>query len=185
VAIAWEPIEDAIFDWVVAGTGLPEERVQWADQNADQPDNPSVSIRVGDLVPVGAVDEVQHEHRPELPAGADLETRTSGVREFAVSLQAFTDETHGSQSARALLVGAQGGLRRPALRSALHAAGLVPVDDAGPVQNLSALDVADFEGRAVLTVRFAVREEALEYGSWIATVTAEPAGAGNAEGENP
>lgn len=181
--IAWEPIEDAIHAWVVASTGLAAERVIWADQNADAPDNPFVSIRIGDLVPVGAVDETVEVHRPELPAGSDLEQRVSGVRDFTVALQAFTDETHGSASARALLGRAQMGLRRPSLRAALHEAGLVPWDDAGAVQNLTALDVADFEGRAVLSVRFYVREEELEYVSWIGSVTATPAGTEG--GENP
>ncbi len=184
-----EEKEDAIWAWVQAATGLPEGSVVWADQNDAQRARPFVTLRIGDHLQVGAVDAVQSYTDLTRPAGQEVELRVEALRDFAVTVQAFTSQTHGTPSARTLLQRVQTALGLPSVREALRAAELVPYD-AGSVINLSALDVADFEGRASLGVRFYTADTASEYVGYMAQATiTDQTGDGVItapnEGENP
>jgi hypothetical protein len=170
MALNWETIEDAIWTWLKAGTGLPDDSIIWADQNAPQENNPVVMARIaGPLLPLGAMDSVAMNYDPSRPEGQEIELRVMGHREMTVYVQAYTDEPNGSSAAMALLSNAQIALALPTVRDGLRQAGLAPFDT-GRVMNLSALDEMKFEGRASLDVRFYVADTASEFTTWIETV---------------
>lgn len=167
--VDWGPREDALHALVREATGLPEESVIWADQNAQQPENPFATLRVGELQRVGGTDVTTEEYVPTEGPGREVLLRTVGLREFTFSVQAFSTPTHGNASARALLGLVQSAAQAPGPRDALLAVGVVPFD-VGPVQNLSALEGADFEGRALLSMRLYVQDTHEERTTYIETV---------------
>jgi hypothetical protein len=167
MAINWEAVEAALFTWVQTASGLNANNVIWSDQDFEPPDDDYVTLRLGDLVRVGQ-DGLTHIFDAGQPNGEEIEFRTKGVREFVVSVNAFTNQTGGGTGARALLDKIQAALALPSKRDALNAAG-VGVLDEGRVQNLSQLGAADFVGRATLEVRMMITQTASEKTGYIAT----------------
>src|SRR6185295_9743825 len=104
-------------------------------------------------------------------AGSEIEQRVNGLRSFTCSVQILTSPTVGDSTARALLEKCQLGLALPSIRSALADAGITPYD-VGPVQNISALKDAKFEGRALLDVGFYTRLSVSDFTTYIETVEA-------------
>jgi len=167
--MAWSDIETAIRAWVKSGSGLTDEQVIWADQNGGSPALPFIDIRLGELVPVGAADASDWEYDAGGPAGQEIVMSGHGVREFAVSVRAFSASPLGNSSARALLSKVQTALALESARSALHAAGVTPFDN-GRVQVVPAILETSWEGRAVLQVRFYTEETVTERTTYIDTV---------------
>lgn len=165
MAIAWATVETAIQNWVETASGLADNKVIWADQDGGRQATPYMTIRMGDLVAVGTGDEVEQIFDEEADAGEEIEHRIHGQRELHVTVQAFGPVV-GASSARALLSKVQAALSLPSVRETLRAAGLTAFD-AGKIQNISALLGADFEGRAVLDVRFYIAESVSEFTTYI------------------
>lgn len=165
----WTAVENALRAWVKAGSGLDNEHVIWAEQGGPRPDGAFVTVRIGDLVPVGAFDEVTHGYDATQPLGEEIEHVVRGERSCMVSVQAFTPEVMGSASARAVASRVLTALQRPSVRDALEAAGL-SVYDPGTVKYVPAIVGTEFEARAVLEVGFYLVETASERGGYIAKV---------------
>lgn len=171
--MSWVDVENAIHTWVKEASGLADERVFWADQGAPRPAPPFVTVRIGDLIPVGAVDGVEvidHSDDPETPGlGEELELVASGLREFRVSVQAFTPLTHSEDAARALLSRVQTKIAFSSFQTLFEDAGISCFDN-GTVRNLSAILGTGFEGRAELDVRFYYEERVSERVGFIQSV---------------
>jgi hypothetical protein len=167
--MSWTAIESAVQNWVEGATGLDDAHVIFAEQNAATPAGDFITIRLGDTVALGAYDRVEVIHRPENPPGEEVELTSHGCRELTVSIQAFTVETHGDASGRALLSKVRNALALPAVREALRAVGLAPFDS-GSVRNITALVDTDFQGRAIFEARFNLTESAVERTTFIETV---------------
>lgn len=184
-ADVWTRREDALWDWVKAGSGLPDAQVIWADQNAAQPPDPFITLRLsGPLTQLGAADAVVVEFDESAAQGQEMIHTVEGARELTVVVQAYSDATHGPRSGFALLASVQTAMALPSVRAGLHAGGLYPFD-AGAIQNLSALEVTDFEGRASLAVRFYVTETAVERTGYIDAVSGSQTVSGVTEGLIP
>lgn len=177
----WGDIEDAIHAWIVAGSGLNASQVIWATQDGPQPQSrPFVTIRIGDLIALGAHDEaIIVDHTGDLTPpdpGEELEERVVGVREFGVSVQVFSDAKVGAASGRYYASRIQTALALPAVRFALNEVGLSPFD-AGRVREISAILDSAFEARFLLEARFYVVEELSEYETYISHVEVTDEGA--------
>lgn len=167
--MAWSDIEAAIRAWVKGATGLTDEQVIWADQNGGSPALPFIDVRLGDLIPVGSADGSDWVYDAGGPSGQEIVMSGHGVREFAVSIRAFSASPLGNDSARVLLSKVQTALALETARSALHAAGVTPFDN-GRVQVVPAILDTAWEGRAVLQVRFYTEETVTERTTYIGTV---------------
>lgn len=168
----WSGIEDALRTWAKTASGYPDARVIWADQTGARPTGNILTLKISDVSIVGLMDEVTENTNLSRPAGKEIELRADGIREFTVTLQAFTSETVSASAATMALARCQTALGLSSVRSALSAAGCSPFD-VGPVQNVTALNHALFEGRAILRVRFYTRESLSDYVGYIAAVNTE------------
>lgn len=168
-AARWCRIEDALRTWVKAASAYPDARVIWADQTGTRPAGDIITLKISDISMVGLMDEVTENTDLSRPAGKEIEMRADGIREFTVTLQAFTSAVTCVSAGTAILGRCQTALGLSSVRSALSAAGCSPFD-VGPVQNVTALNHALFEGRAMLRVRFYTRESLSDYVGYIATV---------------
>lgn len=162
--------EAAVARLVADLCGLP---FYWADQELNQPAGDYVRGRLGDLLPLADMDQVEELEVEDAPAGEEIAVVLSGQREVTLGLQAFTDATvagdaDGRVPAARVLARFQARVQLPAARARLEAVGLSLVD-LGRVQNLSALRTADFEGRASLDLLLGAVETAEERTGYIAT----------------
>jgi hypothetical protein len=167
VVVLWSDLEDALRAWVVATTGLPEGDVIWAEQTGARPAGVSfATLKIGTLIPLGAVDEVATNYDALRPAHQEIELQVRSLREFSVSAQFFSDNSTGNSTARVYAQKAQSGLALPSVRSNLHAVGLSPFDR-GSVQVVNTLIGTRWESRAILEPRFYVMLTDSEFTTWI------------------
>jgi len=166
----WSLIEDAIRAWVIAGTGLPQGQVWFADQDIPASEQqPRVTIRIGGTVQRG-LDETRHDYDAGRPAGQEIEFSARGMRELTVDLQAFAPTLVGpGATARSLLAQAQVAISLPTIRDALNAAGLGVLQE-GDIQRVPLVRGGMQEDRATLAVLFAVQVQATERATFIETV---------------
>lgn len=161
----WTDVENAIHSWVVAGSGLAANQVIWSQQEGPRPAGAFVSLRVSSLRAVGQDwNDVVDISNPE--PGAEIELRTRGVRELALSIQCFAGAGIGATSALAVIGGivdAAGTLSR---RDALNAAG-IGVLSLGPATSIDGILGASFEPRAILEARLALASELSEAATYI------------------
>lgn len=149
----WEAFENALRQWVIAASGLTPEKVIRAEQDGPRPATVFAEVRIGDVRALGAADAVSTEYDAGGPAGSEVTQTVRGQREFAATVRMFTSSAVGAESARALLLQVQAGLRLPSVRDILHEAGLTCFDQ-GVVQSIPAILDTRYEGRATLTARF-------------------------------
>jgi hypothetical protein len=168
----WEEIESALTAWVRASTSLPEGQILFADQHNPRPAGEFITVRLGGLTMVGAVDPVVYEYDSNRVAGTELEERVEGTRRLRVSLQAFSRLATGEGCARSLLAQCQTALGLPSVRDALYLAGLSPYD-AGNVQAIPGVIDTRTEGRAVLDVGFYCVQTLSAYTTYIEHVVTE------------
>lgn len=165
MALDWSDIEDAIRAWVVQASGLAESKVIFANQEGEAPSGTFMTIFVGDSIPYGQPMLVTWEHAsnevPPPAAGQEIELQSRQVHDLSVTVSAFTPDTTGDAAARSLLSAVEAKLHLPTPRALLRAAGLVPID-VGAIRYVPAIAGTDFEGRAVLDVRFQVEQTASE-----------------------
>lgn len=169
MAANWTAIEDALRAWAKAGTALTDAKVIWSEQTGARPAAPFVTLRIGDVIPLSSVDEVEELTDLDADPGEEVELRAGGFREFTLSLQAFAATVTGANTAREYLTKAQTALALPSVRAALFAAGIAPFDT-GTVQTVNAVVGTKFEARAVLEVRFYVHDTVSEYTGFIEEV---------------
>ena len=170
-------VEDAIHAALSLASGLPATQVVWSDQDGPKPQGTMLTLRMGNSSVIGAFDEVRHTYdETRLPGddgvGREIEHRAYGIREFTLSVQAFTDKTVAPTVARDLLEHIQAALVLPGASGLLDAAG-VSIFDFGSVLNISSVSGTAFEGRALLDMRCYRIVEAAEFGTWIGSVETE------------
>lgn len=170
----WTTVENALRAWVKAGSSLDDGHVYWDDQTGPRPSDsataPFITLHLGDVLPVGGLDELADITDADLNQnpGAEIELRVVGTRQFHLTVQAFTPNIVNGSTARALLSKVQTALRLESVRDALATAGVTPFD-VGQVLNITALVGTKFEGRAALTVGFYALETVSERTTYIET----------------
>jgi hypothetical protein len=170
----WSTTEQAIFNWVSAAipAGPPTYSVIFAEQQGSVFEGPFITIRLGDPIALGCVDDPTYTSNTN-PAPNDVTFQVAGVREFGVTLQAFAGrgQVTGDYSPRAVLSAVRQNLEFPSVRYTLqHFAGLSPFDDRGPVRNVATEKGTIFEPRSVWECRFYVNEVATMTTTEILTV---------------
>jgi hypothetical protein len=162
----WSQVEAAILSWVQAAVP-PTWAVVFAEALTGQPQGNTVTIKLGDVLALGAVDD-------EITSADGSTVTENGMREFPVTLQAFAMQglTTGDNSPRAVLSLVRQNLELPGPRQALWNAGLSPFDNRGPVRVVALAINTVFEPRAIWECRFYVVEQASASTSWISTVDA-------------
>lgn len=171
MATDWSAIEKALWDWVKAGSALADGSIIWAHQDGPIPATPYILLAFGEMLPLGAFDEVVTSDADDPEPGADLNLTVRGQREFAVKLEAFTGDVVGTSSPRALLSVVQAALALPSIGDIFQTAG-ISMFERGTITYVPAIRRAAFEARAHLEVRFYCTEEISELSTWIETVTA-------------
>lgn len=171
--INFKDIEDALFAFAKASTGYADAAIIFDSQDLLSPEpTPYVTIRVGDLLNIG-IDGTAYSFDANRPTGEEIHRTTQGMRDLIVSFAFFTPAVVGSATARTAAAKMQADLSRQSLRDALNAAGL-GVMDPGAVRWVPKINNTTFEGRAVLEVRFAVPQGAVDATGYIALVNATP-----------
>jgi hypothetical protein len=168
----WTALEDALFAWVKGASGFSEEQILWLDQDGPRPAGQHIGLRLGADAPLGSAPELTHDYDAGRPAGAEIVCTVKEVRELSVTVQVFGGATTTSNAPRAIAGKLQTALGLPTVREALGAAGL-SVFDRGRVLSVPEVLDADFEARAVLTIRCYVADDAEESTTFIETVDCE------------
>lgn len=165
-------VETAIRTWLVAGTGVPLERVFWAAQGVPRPSTtPYVVMSLGETSARGRW--VTHRAAASPVPGADIETVAQSAETVTLSVQLIGGGACGAAAARELLTKAVRRLGLPGQRAAFRAV-KVGVGTIGPVRAVPApLHATVFEPRAVLEVRLHLTGEATELTTYIEFATAE------------
>jgi hypothetical protein len=167
--VAVTDIAEALRQWVLGSTDLPDSAVIFAEQNGPRPVAPFAEVRVGDILPVGAVDAYEAVYDASADEGEEMVETSRGLREVPATVRVFTNSAIGASSAAAILSGVQTALGLPGTRDALHAAG-VTCFDRGTIQRIPSVLDTKWEGRATLTVRFYAEETAVSSTGYIAGV---------------
>lgn len=159
-------LQTALRVWVKAASGLDDNHVIWSEQASVKLTTPFITMRLGDLVPLGAVDEKRSDYDPLGAPGAEMVLSVVGRRELAVSVQCFGAGCLGILSA------VQTKIRLDSINDPLNTAGLSPFE-IGTVQNLTELQETVFEPRALVEVKFYLAETASETTTFIEKVEVE------------
>lgn len=168
----WAAVEDALSAYVRAATGFDMAHCYWVAPNVHRPSDgvPFATLEVIDRVPRGAVPGIQMNFDLSR-SGQEFETQHQQILDCGFRVQIFAPPLRGSQPAvpRGAMNAATIAERvrlSAALQSvvdALRAVG-VSIWDMGNVRYIPGLAGADFEGRAVLDLRF-------YWGDWVSDFT--------------
>lgn len=161
----WRAAEDAIRQWLMVGSGYPDQRVIHLDDNGNRPAQDYIGFALGGLRPLGHDDVVTTTDLGQ-PNGSQIKIEVSGERESTLEVQAFTRSRNAEAAARAVLSRVQTAVGLPSIRAALAAAGVV-VFDRGEINYLPAVIASEFEGRGVLSCRLYCTEDVSERTTWI------------------
>lgn len=162
-------IKSALRAWVRSVTNLPDTQVVWSQQDLSRLTGQFITMRLGDLTPLGSADETTQDYDATRDAGQEIEISVNGQRSFGLSLQCFGT---GDVSDRSLLARLQSSLSLPSVLSLFEPAGL-GCYDTSPIQNVTALLDTTFEPRAVMDVYFYCSEVVSERTTFIETVEVE------------
>jgi hypothetical protein len=162
-----ETVENAIYAWVVAGSGLPGEQVIWDNPNQPRPTAPYIAMRITGYQPIGQ-DWVNLGDAPADPQPlADITVIARGQRQFTIALRCFAVALTGDNSAGSILSRVLSAMSLPSIREALNAAGL-GLSIINPIQIIDGvLGSSTFEPRASVDIRVFVTYEATELGTYI------------------
>lgn len=100
-AIAWTAVENALFNWVVAASGLAAAKVIWSDEGGPRPDAPYIALSLDEVLSVGQ-DWRVYDDAPDPVAGAELRVRTRGQRTAELQIQYFAALKSGRDALRKL-----------------------------------------------------------------------------------
>jgi hypothetical protein len=167
VAIIFATFQKALQDAIVSACGLADGKVIWARQDGVRPGLPYLTLSLTPLATLG-IDGTRHTYDPGAATGQEITLAHGGPREFGLTVTAF-GPTLGTSSAVALLEATKSALNKVAIREALEAAN-VSIFDFGPILDLSAVEDAAFEGRAVMDLRGYTTQEITEQLGYIGSV---------------
>lgn len=148
--IEWETVQGAILAWLVDSTGI---RTAWAEQpKRTQDSRPAATLKI-----LSGPRVIHNDHTSKVwNATTELIDKVaSGLREFTVTAQVYTDSVRPNYHALNYLARAQAALKMPEFLKALSAAGVAVVTHEG-INNLTAIAGADWESRASMDVVFRV-----------------------------
>lgn len=165
--ISQAALENALWTWVAAGSGLASDRVFHAHQDLPISEIvPRAVIRMGGTKGVGQ-QVLTHDYSDSRPAGQELEFTSSTHHELVVEVQTFALATVGDgPTARTIAMAVQASLGLPSIREALNAAGIGVLDE-GEIQRIPQVLEAETEDRAVLSVRLLVTQSISERTTYI------------------
>lgn len=156
-------VEDAIWSWVVAASGLAADRVIWADRGP-VPAELFFSLALGDILPVGQ-DSLDRDLVVDPAPGADeLRYVVRGPRLVTLTIQCLPaqgDAETGTGRCTALLGQVLTKRRLPSIAAGLSAAGIGFGPPAGARWVPGSFD-GRFEPRAVVDVTIHLAEEISE-----------------------
>lgn len=171
--IAWQTVEDALYDWINGVTGLA---AIWAEQDAPQPPYPYASINItAGPTKVAGQDEQRITYDGGQPLGQEIGIEVAGLRELTLSCQIHVRQLDATPSshARDLMTRAQSSLGLPSVIAALAVAGLSVIEE-GPVQNVSEVVEDTWISRAMMDVRFGLAASVEERTGYIKDVEMDP-----------
>lgn len=173
MSIRREEIEDALFDLVQASTEFADENIFFSDQDGISPQpSPYATISIGDLNRVG-IDASTRDFDGARTAGSEIVRTTMGMRELVCAFSFFTPKTVGATTAWSIAAKLEAELQLSSVRDGLNAVGL-GVANVGSVRWVPKLNNTEFEGRAMLEVRFNVPQGASDAIGYIETVNVTP-----------
>lgn len=150
-------VKQALRAWLMAATGLPGDRVIFANQNGPRPATPFATLNPRlSLARVGAYDEERATDDPDT-------TERCGLRRLTVSINLYGTD------ALTRIEDALDGLEMQANWDALKVAGLSFIEHT-EARDLTAMLETQFETRAQADVYFYVASSRLDEVSHIATV---------------
>lgn len=168
-------IKKALRAWIREHSKLEDAKIVFSQKNSIRLPVPFITIRLGDLLSLGATDEVKRATDLTKPAGQEITQTVIGRREMPVSVQCFGD---GDESSLQIMSRVQTSLGLTSVSDALNAAG-ISVFDIGDIKNVTAMNETAFEQRHLLEVRCYVSEEVSESIGYIKTVQITNLNTGN------
>jgi len=167
--IAWTTIEDALYDWLAAATGLT---TIWAEQDSPQPAYPYAVLEItSGPTKVGGQDEQRQTYDGGQSLGQEIGIEVCGLREITLSVQVFAKEADAlpTNHPRDMLSRAQSSLGLPSVLQALKVAGLSVIEEM-PVQDMSEAIEDTWITRAAMDVRLGLAASVTERTGYISTV---------------
>lgn len=172
-------IERAIAAVISRATGLPAEdtstgaaaRVIPVNEQLPTPAPPYITFKVPPDWPTGPA-EIRKSFDAKRPAGEDLKITARTIGEFTLSVNAYSQATHGSKdfegkpTAQALIRDFTKKLRLPTYSQELQRAGLAVIDILRPSDFSARLGPAG-QGRCSVDIRMRCTDEVSEYESYI------------------
>lgn len=92
--VAWTEIENALWTWVQASSGLAQSQVVWGYFKAPRPAAPFVELDVTEVDAIGE-DWRVFDDAPDPAPGADLRVRHQGHRQVKLTIQAYGNTDAG------------------------------------------------------------------------------------------
>lgn len=176
-------IEEAIFDWVVAGSELDEDHVIWEDERGPQPQGCYIAMQVGDERSFGADWSKTSLIESSDEDNGEIMYTLTGTRVLTLVLECFAaGEDWQTARPAARLARVITARRLPSIAFALSQA-RVGIGTIQPVQVLKLERAKIFESRARVEINLHLVAQVSETAPWIETVelTVEP----NEDGETP
>ena len=168
--IAWQPIEDALYDWMSGATGIT---VIWTNQDRPEPPFPYVTLkRLSGPTSAAPVAELVEKTNLDNDPGEEIEQSWYSDDEFFVSCQCRTGSDSPGQNAQHYLESAAAALQKLTVRDAIRSAGAVIVEPES-VLDLDAIVGASWTSGASLDVRFRVLATVTEKTGYIDTIGVE------------
>lgn len=167
------PLQDALHGLLVSASGLAEERVLLADQNAPPAAGDYLTFRLVNGPTVGGARGERISEDMSADAGQEIILSSQGTQELVLYLQAFTFATNEGEetpNAESILKCVQQQLRLSPNRAVLADLG-VSIFDFGTPQDVPRPYGSRMEGRASLDLRLYVNEGARWRTGYIASCT--------------
>jgi hypothetical protein len=171
-AANYTTIENAIYAWALAKSGLASTQILWSSQTEDtqKPSGQHITLKLDTGQALGAFPETVHTYDDEEATnGQEITHATREVIEASLSVQVIGGPTVGAGSSRSLANTLQRSLALDGVRAAFQAAGF-SVIDRGTLSHIPEILDADFEARTVFDVRLLVSDSATEQTGFFETV---------------
>lgn len=164
-SIAWESIEDAVFAWVLASSGLSSDKVVWAHYENPTPSLPFIRLEWGTVVRVGN-DWKRYSDSSSPTIGKEVRIQAGGNRQIELIIQCFGVLGSGNSS-HPILCTVMDSLDAHAYSLDLAGVGIGSV---GAVAFVSGTRAGNLEPRSRATVSLLVSAEVETFGSYIETI---------------
>lgn len=159
-------LEDAIFAWVLAGSGLAASSISWALQNIRQPGTTHITMRMRAIREVGS-DWLVVEDNPTPSAGAEILHKLRGVRRVTLTITCFADEAIGAAGPMSIVSDVIASAGLPSRGGALAAAGVGISSSSDVLAIEGVVGNTTLEPRATADVVFYATSELVETGTYI------------------